>query len=159
MIRRRQLSRIQKVVVCWWLFHGCFLPAPRPIPVLKMCCTTVLSQMCCCRFAVSTIHCIKPSPPLPLASRKGLYPTLLSCFSHPAWAAATSLLARLPKHSLALTSRILTNTPHQHTHPVVPALASQGCLHRIQNSVAQSSRPQSSSARRPVICILSLAAT
>ena len=120
-------------------------------------CAVLLNRRC----AAAGLQSIPSSDPHPL-SREGLYPTLLSCFSHPAWAAAASLLARLPKHSLAFTSRTQTHIhTHTHTHlgPAVPALASQGCLHRIQNTVAQTSRPQSSSTRRPVICILSLAAT
>lgn len=138
------------------MLNGCFLPAPRPISVLRMCCATVYRR-CAAAVLQSTPSTVSDPHPHP---RKGLYPTLLSCFSQPARTAATSLLARLPKHSVVLTSRIhahaRTNT---HTHTVVHVLSPQCCLCGIQSSDAQTSRPQSSCVRQPVICILSLAAT
>lgn len=127
---------MQEVVLCRRLFHGYFLPAPRPICVFKDVLRDGLLSMCRCSFAVYTIRCVRPARPPSLRAhslpRKRLYPVLFSCFSHPARAAATSLLAPLPKHSLALTSRTPT-TPLcslQHTH-MQTVLLHLGTLHRL----------------------------
>lgn len=95
LIWRQQLSHRKyetnrnAVAFCWSC--GRFPPAPVYYS---------LSQMCYC----SLTHPLYQTPPF--LPPKGNYLTLLSCFSHPTRAAAPSLLARLPKHSLALTLRV-----------------------------------------------------
>lgn len=75
-------------------------------------------------------------PDPPFLPPKVNYLTLLSCFSHPTRAAAPSLLARLPKHSLALTLRVpFPPTPSTNT---VPPLASQGCVLNTKSGVPTS---------------------
>lgn len=75
-------------------------------------------------------------PDPPFLPPEGNYLTLLSCFSHPTRAAAPSLLARLPKHSLALTLRVpFPPTPSTNT---VPPLASQGCVLNTKSGVPTS---------------------
>lgn len=103
---------MEEVGFFFLFFRGknrCFLPAPGPVfPAPRTCAEPRFNvQLQVCIFcAIRTRHPSATPPP-----RKGLYPTSLSCSSHPAWAAATSLLAPLPKHLFSLCIQT-----HSHTH-------------------------------------------